>query len=85
MSEKGFKVVLLESDDDKHAELRLPFAPFPGLWLQVPWRGGDFAELTDVYWSGTDGWFEVFIESPIDEEPVKAARQRRTPRRKRRS
>ena len=56
-----FNVLLLEIHSDKQSDEMMPFIPFPGLWVKIPWRGMDYMQISDVYWDQEANRFEAFV------------------------
>lgn len=56
----GFSVRLMDLDEHE-ADIILPFAPFVGLCLRVPWLGMDFRTVDEVYWMDDSERFEVYF------------------------
>lgn len=57
-----FTVKLLCNDEEGDETITLPFPPFVGLNLQLPWRQGDYGEVDEVYWDHETARFEVFFK-----------------------
>lgn len=55
-----YPVRLFNNDATRQAEITLPFAPFPGLFIQAPWKGMDYVQITEVFWHREDGEFECY-------------------------
>lgn len=58
----NFTVKLFCNDEDGQAEIQLPFPPFIGLMLRIPWRQMDYGEVEKVYWADDENRFEVFFK-----------------------
>lgn len=48
---------------EKRAIVKMPFAPFPGLWVCVPFLKNDYAKIEGVYWQENKNYFEVFVDA----------------------
>ena len=57
----SFRVLLCDSEESLEIETSLPFAPFVGLMLQLPWRGDDYGAVDTVYWNGLKQAFEIYF------------------------
>lgn len=58
-----YPVRLYDKHATRQAEINLPFAPFPGLYLQAPWKRGDYVRIDEVFWHSEDGEFECYAEA----------------------
>lgn len=55
-----YPVRLYNHDATRQTEMKLPFAPFPGIELQAGWRRGDYVKVAEVFWNSDDGEFECY-------------------------
>ncbi len=64
MNQVNYKVLLFDDagEDVTPSETTLPFVPYPGLHLRVPFRNMDHAKINGVYWDDEKELFEVFFE-----------------------
>ena len=43
------------------AEIELPFKPFEGLRIRVPFRGMDFYRIRTIFWDDEKNQFHLYI------------------------
>jgi len=55
-----YLVRLLDNDATRQADITLPFAPFPGLYIQAPWKAMDYVQVTEVFWHSESEAFECY-------------------------
>lgn len=65
-SKPAWKVKLMCIDDDGEANLVLPFVPFIGLKVQVPFWRDEFHPIDDIFWYSDEQRFDCFVELPDD-------------------
>ncbi len=55
-----FKVKLIDGKDSEGI-IVLPFPPFNGLNVSVPFRDGDFMEIDGIFWDEEEQRFDAFL------------------------
>lgn len=61
-------VLLFDYEGERSEMMALPFVPFPGLHIQVPFMNGNYRAIHQVYWDACEEHFVVYLnEGECDE------------------
>ena len=58
----NYSINLKSYEGEDECNITLPFIPYPGLHLKVPFARMDYQKIDAVYWDSKKQQFEVFME-----------------------
>jgi hypothetical protein len=64
-----FAVKMFGYDGEESAEISLPFAPIPSMYLQCPFDSMNYRQIEEVFWNENEGKFHIFL---FDFNPLKS-------------